>query len=77
VQALNLSKARARNQALVMAHEACIAELQTDNARLRMELEEARQALAEANAAQSSLPMSQEELEQECVGLRATVDTLK
>jgi hypothetical protein len=40
-----------------------MAELQTDNARLRMELEEARQALAEANAAQSSLPVSQEELE--------------
>jgi hypothetical protein len=33
--------------------------------------------LVEANAAQSLLSMSLEELEQECVGLHAAIDTLK
>jgi hypothetical protein len=40
-----------------------MAELEVDHTRLQSELEQARQALAEANDARRSLSLSQEELE--------------
>jgi chromosome segregation ATPase len=54
-----------------------IAELESDNVRLRSEPEQARQALAEADAARSSLSTDQEKLERECARLRTAVDMLK
>jgi chromosome segregation ATPase len=54
-----------------------IAKLESDNVRLRSELEQARQALAEADTARSSLSADQEKLERECARLRMAVDMLK
>jgi hypothetical protein len=77
VQALDLSKAHARNRAMEMAHGACTTELESNNARLWSELEQACQALAEADAARSSLSMDWEKLERECMGLRTSINMLK
>jgi hypothetical protein len=44
---------------------------------LQTELEQVRQALAEADAARSSLSVSWEELERECTCLRTAIDTLR
>jgi hypothetical protein len=49
-----------------VAHGARTTELESNNARLQSELEQARQALAEANAAWSSLSVYREKLEREC-----------
>jgi hypothetical protein len=54
----------------------CVTEHKADNARLHMELEQDHRALAEADAARSSLFASLEKLEWHCTGLCATVDEL-
>jgi hypothetical protein len=51
--------------------------LEADNARLHSELEQACQALAEADSAQNSLSVSRDEIEQECAKLCTDVDALK
>jgi peptidoglycan hydrolase CwlO-like protein len=51
--------------------------LEADNVKLLTELKEARLALVEVDAAQSSLSASQEEVEKECMELRATIEMLK
>jgi hypothetical protein len=63
VQTLDLSKACARNRAMEVAQGAHIAELESDNAKLRSKLEQTHQALAEADVARSSLSVDQEKLE--------------
>jgi hypothetical protein len=62
---------------MVIAHGARTAVLEDDNARLCSELEQAYQALVEADFAQNSLSVSQDEVEWECVMLRVDVDALK
>jgi hypothetical protein len=52
-------------------------ELESDNARLQLKLEQARQALAEADVAWSSLSADREKLERECVGLCTAIDIVK
>jgi chromosome segregation ATPase len=56
---------------------ACPVELESDNVRLRSELEQARQVLAKADTAWSSLCVDREKLEQQCAGLRTAIDKLK
>jgi hypothetical protein len=62
VQALDLLKTCVCNRTMEMAQRAWIAELESDNAKLQLELEQARQALVKADAAQSSLSTDQERL---------------
>jgi hypothetical protein len=77
VQALDLLKTCVCNRMMEMAQRAWIAELESDNAKLQLELEQARQALVKADAAQSSLSTDQERLERECTGLHTAVNVLK
>jgi hypothetical protein len=51
--------------------------MQMDNAKLRSELEQVHQVLAESHTARSLLSTSQDEFERECVGLSACVGALK
>jgi hypothetical protein len=76
-EALDLLKAGAHSRTMVVAQEACTVELEADNPGLQSELEQAHQALVEANTAQSSLSVNRAELERECMGLCTTVDKLK
>jgi hypothetical protein len=75
--ALDLLKVSVCNHVMEVAQGARIAELESENVKLWLELEQARQVLAEADAARSSLSVNQEELERGCMGLRAAVDMLK
>jgi hypothetical protein len=77
MQALDLSKAHMHKRVVEVAERALVVELDADNAKLLMELKQARLALAEVDAAQNSLCASQEKMELECVELRTTVDALK
>jgi chromosome segregation ATPase len=77
VQALDLLRPHAHKRAVEVAQGAHVVELEADNARLQVKFEQARQALADADAARSSLSASWEELEWECTGLHAAIDTLK
>jgi flagellin-like hook-associated protein FlgL len=52
-------------------------ELKADSARLHLELEQARQALAKADSARSSLSTTQNELKCECTKLRTGSNVLK
>jgi hypothetical protein len=72
-QALDLSKTRA----MEMAHGAHTTELESDNAKLRSELEQAHPVLAKADVTQSLLSTDWERLERECAGLHTAVHTLK
>jgi hypothetical protein len=74
VQALGLSKARAQNHTMEVAQGVHAAELESDNAKLRLKLEQAHQALAEADATWSTLSMDHEELERECAGLLTVIN---
>jgi phosphodiesterase/alkaline phosphatase D-like protein len=76
-QVLDLSKACARNSAMEVAQGVRTAELESDNAMLWSKLEQARQALAEADSAWNMLSANQEKLEHECAELRAAVNALK
>jgi cellobiose-specific phosphotransferase system component IIA len=76
-QALDFSKVRVCNRAMEVAQGACTAELESDNAKLQSELEQAHQALVEAHAARNSLSVNQEKLEQEYTDLCTTIDALK
>jgi hypothetical protein len=51
--------------------------LELDNGRLQAELEQTCLALTEADTAWNSLSVSHGKLEDQCVKLRAVVDTLK
>jgi hypothetical protein len=53
-----------------------VAELEADNAKLAVELEQTRLALTEANAARNALSVNHMKLEEDCTGLCATVDML-
>jgi chromosome segregation ATPase len=77
LQALDLSKAHVRSRVMVVAQGTRTAELEAENAKLQSELEQARQVLAEADAAWSLLCASRDELEWECTKLDTGVDTLK
>jgi predicted nuclease with TOPRIM domain len=75
--AFDLTKTRSHNQVMLMSQETRIASLEAGNAELRSELEQACQALAEADSAQSLLSTSRDEKEQECTRLHTEVDELK
>jgi sulfur carrier protein ThiS len=68
IQDLSLMKARTHKQAVEVVQGSCVAELEADNAKLLVELEQARMSLTEADAAK---------LEEECTRLHAAVSTLK
>jgi hypothetical protein len=53
------------------------AELESDNTKWQLELERARQALAEDDTARISLSMNQEKLERECVALHTAINAEK
>jgi peptidoglycan hydrolase CwlO-like protein len=77
VQALSLMKACANKSSMVAEQGAWVVELEDSNDRLLAELEQVHLALNEAIAAQNSLFVSYEKLEEECIGLHAAVDTLE
>jgi hypothetical protein len=77
VQALDLSKAHMHRHAVEVEEKARVTELEADNAKLLAELKQACLALAEADAARSSLSASRERMEHECTGLGTTIDMLK
>jgi chromosome segregation ATPase len=77
VQALDLSKAHMHRHAVEVEEKARVTELEADNAKLLAELKQACLALAEADAAWSSLSASRERMEHECTGLGTTIDMLK
>jgi hypothetical protein len=54
-----------------------VVELEAGDAKLLAELEQARLALIEADAAQNSLSVSHMKLEKECKGLHVLLDTLR
>jgi hypothetical protein len=70
-------KARAHKQTVEAAQGARMAELEADNGKLLVDLEQTRLALTEADVARSSLSVSQDKLERECTELCTTVGTLK
>jgi sulfur carrier protein ThiS len=77
IQDLSLMKARTHKQAVEVVQGSCVAELEADNAKLLVELEQARMSLTEADAARNSLSVSHEKLEEECTRLHAAVSMLK
>jgi hypothetical protein len=53
-----------------------VAELEADNTKLAVELEQTRLALTEANAARNALSVNHMKLEEDCTRLCAIVDML-
>jgi hypothetical protein len=76
VQAPALTKARVGKREMVAAQSARVAELEHANSRLLAGLEQSRLALVKAKTLQNSFSVDYGKLEEEYVGLRATVDTL-
>jgi hypothetical protein len=72
-----LLKAHVRNRAMEVEQGAPTAELESDNTKWQLELERARQALAEDDTARISLSMNQEKLERECMALHPAINALK
>jgi hypothetical protein len=68
-KALDLSKACTCNHVVEVVQVAWTADRELDKAKFWSEHEQARQALAETDAARSSLSVAQEKLECECAGL--------
>jgi hypothetical protein len=76
VQAPALTKARVGKREMVVAQSARVAELEHANSRLLAGLEQSRLALVKAKTLQNSFSVDYGKLEEEYVGLCATVDTL-
>jgi hypothetical protein len=55
---------------------ACVAELEMENSKLLAELQQTRAAFTEANTARNPLSLTQGKLEEECMSLRAVIESL-
>jgi hypothetical protein len=75
VQSIVLTKVCVNRRAVEAVQGARVAELEDNNAKLLVELEQTRLALAEANAARKTLFMEHGKLEEECACLCVAIDT--
>jgi hypothetical protein len=69
MQALSLMEAHVHRQAVETTQVVRVVELEMQNSKLLVVLEQTRAAFADVDATQNSLSLAQEKLEEECAGL--------